>query len=102
MPRDTSPAPPLAPDTVLRRAEGVIEAEVDGLTVMLDLDANSYFGLNEVGSHLWAALAEPRSVRDLAADLPRHFEVGAEEAGEATLTFLETLLERGLAARVDG
>lgn len=101
MPADVTPAP-LTADTVVRRADGAIEAEVGGLTVMLDLEAGSYFGLNEVGSHLWAQLTEPRSVGALAADLPTHFEVEAEEAERATLAFVEDLLGRGLAVRAEG
>jgi len=92
----------LTADTVVRRSQDAIEAEVGGLTVMLDLEAGSYFGLNEVGTHLWARLAEPRSVRDLAADLPQHFEVEADEAERATVAFLDDLLARGLATRVGG
>ena len=88
--------PELAPDTVLRRAADAVHADVDGLVVMLDLDAGSYYGLNEVGTHIWGLLAEPRTLDAVAADLHRSYEVEEAEAREAARAFLAELVERGV------
>lgn len=86
----------LAPDTRLRRADSAVDADVAGLTVMMDFEAGNYYGLNEVGTYLWQRLDAPHTVAELAADLPRHFEVEADEAERATRAFLADLLARGL------
>ena len=88
----------IASDTVLRRADEAVHADVDGLTVMLDLDAGSYYGLNDVGTHIWGLLAEPRSLDAIAADLHRTFAVEEAEAREAARSFLEDLVARGIVA----
>lgn len=90
--------PETAPDPVFRRADEAVHADVSGLTVMLDLDAGSYYGLNEVGTRIWGLLAEPRSLGAIAADLHRTYEVEEHEAREAARTFLEELVGRGVVA----
>ncbi|WP_420456404.1 PqqD family protein [Rubrivirga sp.] len=92
-----SPAPPA--DAVYRRSDGASAATVDDLVVLLNVDAGKYHGLNAVGSLIWEALSEPRSIRDLAADLTRQFEVDLAEADRATRAFLSDLAERGLVER---
>lgn len=98
---DASSADTLPPDAVFHRADSAIDAEVGGLTVMLDVEAGSYFGLNETATHIWALLAEPQSVGAIAADLPAHFEVDADQALTATRAFLADLAARGLIERVE-
>lgn len=73
-----------------------MHADVNGSAVMLDVEAGNYYGLNEVGTHIWDLLAEARTPAEIAADLPRHFEVEPGEAEEATTAFLADLHDRGL------
>jgi hypothetical protein len=73
-----------------------MHADVNGTAVMMDVEAGHYYGLNAVGTHIWDLLVEPRTAADIAADLPRRFEVEPAEAEEATLVFLADLLRRGL------
>ena len=88
-------------DTVFRRSSKASAATVDGLVVLLDIDAGNYHGLNAVGSHIWEFLAEPHSVAEVSADLPNHFEVAPDDAAQAAQTFLADLSARGLVERVD-
>lgn len=86
----------LPSDAPLRRAERAMHADVNGTAVMMDIEAGHYYGLNTVGTHIWGLLAEPTTPAQIAADLPVHFEVQAEEAERATQAFLADLLARGL------
>lgn len=47
-----SPAAP-GPDTVLRHRPGILFRDLAGEAVLLDPDAGTYFGLNEVGTRAW-------------------------------------------------
>lgn len=67
-----------------------------GLKVMLDVEAGNYYGLDEVGSYVWARLAEPRTLADLVADLHARYDVSEAEAEAATRAFLDDLAGRGL------
>ena len=47
-------------------SEEVLSQEVNGETVLLDLEGEAYFGLNEVGTRIWQLLqAEPTVVETL-------------------------------------
>jgi hypothetical protein len=74
--------------------EGVLFQEVSGETVLLDLASESYFGLDSVGTRIWALLNEDKSVGQVLDALLEEYEVdrGAIEAD------LEELLESMLAA----
>lgn len=89
-----------AADATFRRSSKASAATVDGLVVLLDVEAGNYHGLNAVGSHIWEFLAEPHSVEEIVADLPKHFDVGPDDASQATQAFLADLSERNLIERV--
>ncbi|MBG9389079.1 PqqD family protein [Caenimonas sp. DR4.4] len=55
------PSPFHIPDTVLVR-------EMQGESVLLDLATETYFGLDDVGTRMWAALTSSASM-DAACDL---------------------------------
>ncbi len=86
----------LPPDAPLRRADRALHADVNGTAVMLDVEGGQYYGLNEVGTHIWGLLDRPATPAEIAADLPRHFAVEPAEAEAATRAFLADLLERGM------
>lgn len=92
---------PLTTDAPLRRAARAMHADVNGTAVMMDVEAGHYYGLNVVGTHIWDLLAEPKTPAEIAADLPRHFEVETAEAEQATQAFLADLLARGLVEPAD-
>jgi len=37
----------------------VLSQEVDGETVLLNLNSENYFGLDEIGTRIWQLLQEP-------------------------------------------
>lgn len=74
----------------------------DGGSVLLDLDSELYFGLNPVGTRIWALIGEGRSageIVDLLAD-----EHPSQEQGSLELDLwdlIEQLRERALVVVVD-
>ena len=77
-----------------RIPEEVLFQEVSGETVLLDLASESYFGLDSVGTRIWALLKEDKSVGQVLDALLEEYEVdrGTLEAD------LEELLDKLLAA----
>ena len=53
----------LSLETVVTRIGGVLEAEVDGEVVALDIEKGTCYGLNKVGSRVWRLIA---ALRELA------------------------------------
>jgi len=81
-------------EQTFRIPEEVLFQEVSGETVLLDLASESYFGLDSVGTRIWALLKEDKSVGQVLDVLLEEYEVdrGTLEAD------LEELLDNLLAA----
>lgn len=84
-------------DTRVRQHPDQIAAEADGEVLMMHIASGSYFGLNEVASFIWNALAQPRSVGELCAAVTAEFEVDEAECRRDVLRFVQSMLDDGLA-----
>lgn len=72
--------------------DGVLVRELAGESVLLNLKTESYFGLDAVGTRMWAALAESPSVA-LAFDvLVAEYEVEPEQLRKDLVTYIEKLV----------
>ena len=56
----------------------VISQEVSGETVLLDLDSENYFGLDEVGTRIWQLIKETGDLEAVYNTLLQEYEVGEE------------------------
>jgi hypothetical protein len=65
-------------------------------SVVLELQAGTYFGMNEVGTAVWSFLQQSRQVADVIEYVVNNYEVSAEVAEAEILSFLQNLLEKGL------
>jgi hypothetical protein len=78
--------------------DGVLIREIGGESVLLNLNSESYFGLDEVGTRMWAVLTVAPSIEAAYEVLLDEFEVEAEELRADLSTFIRTLEEAGLVA----
>lgn len=93
----------ISTDQVFTVSSDVLFQEVAGETVLLDLNSESYFGLDEVGTRIWALLNEGRTPGDMVAVLLEEYEVDRATLEADVRSLLESLLEAGLleAAQVE-
>ena len=82
-------------DVVVRNAD-LLTTEVDGEVIALSIENGACYGLNRVGSRIWAMIADPRSVDDICAGLLREFEVEPDTCRREVVDLLETLRGDGL------
>ena len=68
----------------------VISQEVSGETVILDLNSENYFGLDEVGTRIWQLIEEKGQLQAIYDQLLAEYEVGEEQL----LDDLERLVEK--------
>lgn len=54
--------------------EGIYSQEVGEETVLLDMNGEEYFGLNEVGTFIWQLVKEKAEVNDILKQLVLTFE----------------------------
>jgi hypothetical protein len=81
--------------------ENVITEEVDGEMLVMDLEGNEYFGLNEVSRVIWELVGAEYSVDDIVEAILEDFEVDAATARADIEAFLQDALGRGLLRRVE-
>jgi len=70
----------------------VISQEVSGETVLLDLESENYFGLDEVGTRIWQLIKETNNLSLIFDTLMGEYEV-TEERLQQDLTVLLTEIE---------
>jgi hypothetical protein len=84
-------------DAIIVRSEALLSAEVDGELMAMSVERGMCYGLNGVGTRIWALIAEPRTVDDLCAQLRAEYDVGDEECRRDVVDLLEALRAEGLA-----
>ena len=70
--------------------------ELDGETVLVDIDSGTYFGLDEVGTFIWNQIDEGVSIEDIPSRMTEVFEVEEDVARTDLDAFIQQLLEKGL------
>lgn len=83
-------------DILVRNDDGLLTTEVDGELMALSVEHGTCYGLNGVGTRIWALLAEPRSVDSLCEQLLAEFDVEEDRCRQEVADLLEELRADGL------
>jgi len=78
------------------RTGDILDDDMDGELVMMDIERGSYFALNKTATHIWTLLEQPVVIKDLCDQLTSEFNVPAEQCNKDVIDFLKNLLKRGL------
>ena len=82
--------------TVVKQAPGLVAADMDEETVMLNIEKGTYYGLDGIGSHIWQLIEKPHAVRSIVASLLEEYDVEGTVCQNDVLDFLNQLSSRGL------
>ena len=77
-------------------SDEVLSQEVNGETVLLDLEGESYFGLNEVGTRIWQLIQSDNTVGETLDTLTDEYEVSREQLESDVGALLSKLSDAGL------
>lgn len=77
-------------------AQTVFAQEVDGEMVLLDMESENYFGLDEVGTAIWQAMQEYGSLQEVFNALLEQYDVDAEVLEADLEDFVGKLVESSL------
>lgn len=80
---------------VVRTAE-LIETEIDGEMVALDVERGTCLGFNSTASRIWALIEEPRTLSAIVDRLAEEFDVDAAQCARDVEALLADLREQGL------
>lgn len=79
----------------------VLSRQLDGEAVLLDLQAGTYFGLNEVGALVWDLLCGGASIGDVRDRICRDYAVDPTTAATDVEGIIDELLRRELLQLAD-
>jgi hypothetical protein len=76
--------------------EGVVSRELDGETVLLNLDTGIYFGLDAVGSDMWHAIQSSASLGDAVSLIEAQYDGDPAVLRDDLLRLVNQMLAKGL------
>ncbi len=82
--------------TVLVRTDEIVSSDLDGETVMLNIERGKYFGLDPIGSRIWNLLETPRSVASLCGQLVLEYDVDLDTCTADVRRLVASMLREGL------
>jgi hypothetical protein len=87
--------------SVVSRKAGIIEAEIEGEVVALNIETGTCYGLNPVGSRIWHLLAISPRISDICQTLLAEYSVSSDDCERQVLDLLEDLYTEGLIAPIE-
>lgn len=79
----------------------VMIREVGGECVLLDLETEKYFGLDDVGTDVLRHFREGATLEETVARIVAEYEATTEQVNADVRVLLSSLVERGLVRTVD-
>lgn len=89
--------PTVEPTSRLGVRPQVLSRRLENEIVLLDPEAGTYFGLNEVGARVWELIQTPTRLEEVHRRLLAEYEVDAEQLWGDLRNLVRELLERDLA-----
>lgn len=82
--------------TVIRAEKNVLSNEVNGETVILNVQSGEYYGLDPVGSRIWAMIQDSKTVGEVLDGLLELYAVDPAVCERDLMKFLRDLSEKKL------
>ncbi|MEY8717063.1 lasso peptide biosynthesis PqqD family chaperone [Francisella philomiragia] len=80
----------------LYKNEDIYSSEVDGETIMMNIDNNAYYTTQEIGNRIWELLDSLNTPKAICEQLMQEYEVSQEQCQNDVLQFLEQLLDNSI------
>jgi hypothetical protein len=81
------------------RKDGLIAADMDGETVMMDIMTGKYYNLGRSGGAIWEIIEKPCTRDEIVDALLKRFDVERSVCEEQTQAFLDSLIASRLAVK---
>jgi hypothetical protein len=89
------------PNARVVRCQEMLEADVNGEIVALNVERGQCYGLNSVATEIWRMLEEPRSADEICGTLTRDYDVDGATCRSEVLALLSQLEQEGLVKKAD-
>ena len=89
-------------NSIVVAAKGQSSSELEGETVILNLQSGVYYGLKAVGATIWNFIQEPKTVNEVRDAILAKYEVESEQCESDLLALFQELKSEGLIEVKDG
>ena len=80
----------------------VVDTELEGEgAVLLHLESQLYFSLNETGTLIWKAMKQGLTLQEICHRLQKEFQVGEDQAEQSVLALTRELAQHKLVQTVE-
>lgn len=82
--------------SVIVAVDHATSAQVEGESVILDMEEGVYYGLNPTGSRIWEAIQEERRVEEVVSIILEQYNVDPEKCRKDVVSLVKRLEENDL------
>lgn len=83
-------------DSTVAASDDAVFREMDGESVLLNLETGMYFGLDEVGTRVWRLAADNGSLRAVRERLVEEYDADPAAIERDLLALADALVSKGL------
>ncbi len=83
-------------DTKLTVPENILVQDMQGESVLLNLDNSYYYGLDKMGTQMWRTLSRSESIQNAYNDLLARYDVAAAALRRDLFELVQKLMDNGL------
>ena len=87
--------------SMIQRKDDLVSCDLDGETMLMSVKTGKYYGMDPMGSRIWALLETTRSVFEICTVLLAEFDVERQLCERDSLAFLNKLSQENLIKVVD-
>ncbi|HIG66304.1 MAG TPA: lasso peptide biosynthesis PqqD family chaperone [Porticoccaceae bacterium] len=84
----------ISTQTTIQRQQGMIQAVIDGETIMMNVENGEYYGLDSIASRIWELIETPQTVGALKKQLLEEFAVDDAQCQNDVIQFLTEMGEK--------
>ena len=89
-------------NTIWEVSQKVLSSKIDEEVILMSFEADSYFGIDPVGSRIWELLSEkPASINELVVILVDEYEVDEETCRKQVQIFIYEMYTKKLIIKGD-
>jgi len=86
----------LTENTIVSIGENQVHSNLEGESVILDLEEGVYYGLDKVGTRIWQLIDTPVSIMKIINTIYEEYDVTREQCTKDTINLLENLAQHNL------
>jgi hypothetical protein len=83
-------------DSEVVRVPEIIFQDLDGDTVMMNLERGEYYSISQIGSRIWQLIEIQQKVSAVCNALMNEYNVTPEQCEQDVLVFLNQMAEKGI------